>query len=84
MSGAPQDEMRCGELGEAITDYLEDAMPVRDRLRFEAHLEGCPNCFSQLERMREAIAALGELRKESMDPRVRDDLLAAFRAWRRM
>jgi Putative zinc-finger len=31
-------EMPCRELVEVITDYLEDALTERDRLRMEEHL----------------------------------------------
>ena len=36
--------MPCRELVEVITDYLDDALPQRDRLRFEAHLTECDAC----------------------------------------
>ena len=37
-----QDEMTCRELVEILTDYLEGALPRRDRERLEEHLETCP------------------------------------------
>jgi anti-sigma factor RsiW len=76
------EEMSCRELVEVITDYLEGTLPERDRARLEAHLEECPYCASYLEQMRDTIAALGELREESLSPEARAGLLDAFRGWR--
>ena len=74
--------MTCKELVEVITDYIEGTMAPSDRQRFDAHLEECPYCVNYLEQMRETIAALGELREDSLAPEARDELLAAFRGWR--
>lgn len=75
-------EMTCRELVEVVTDYLEGTMSKADRERFEAHLVECEYCATYLEQIRETIKAVGELREESLDPRVRDQMLAAFRDWR--
>jgi anti-sigma factor RsiW len=79
---APPNEMSCRELLEVITDYLEEKMGRGDRLRFEAHLEECPDCVIYLEQMRETIDALGRLSEESIAPETRRELLDAFRGWR--
>jgi anti-sigma factor RsiW len=83
-SGGTQvpEEMTCRELVEVITDYLEGTMAALDRERFESHLRECPYCATYLEQMRETIATVGELREESLEPRVREELLARFRDWR--
>jgi anti-sigma factor RsiW len=74
--------MSCKELVEVITDYLEDALPEHDRIRFDTHLGECPWCCNYLEQMRETIAALGTLREEAIAPETREQLLLAFRGWR--
>jgi anti-sigma factor RsiW len=56
------DEMTCRELVEIVTEYLEEALSDRNRLRFEAHLADCPHCLLYLEQMRMTITALGRLR----------------------
>ena len=76
-------EMPCRELVELVTDYLEDRLSPRDRLRFEAHLADCEHCTTYLEQMRQTIRALGKLPEESLSPEVRGALLAAFRDWSR-
>jgi anti-sigma factor RsiW len=75
--------MRCQELVEVITGYLEGTMAGTDVARFESHLEGCDACRAYLAQMRGTIAALGHLPPESLSPGVRRDILAAFEDWRR-
>jgi hypothetical protein len=75
-------EMTCQELVELVTDYLEDALPDYDRLRFEDHLMGCTGCRRYLEQMRLTIRVVGQLRDDDLSPKARDDLLAAFRTWK--
>ena len=72
-------EMACKELVEAVTDYLEDAMPAHERRRFEAHLAECTYCIEYLDQMRQVAGELGGLRGETISPERRDALLAAFR-----
>ena len=75
-------EMPCRELVEVITDYLEDALPERDRLRFEAHLAECDPCRDYIEQFEHTIALSGRIEPEQLSPGVQDELLHAFRAWR--
>ena len=73
----------CKELTEALTDYLEGAMPPEDRARFEAHLAICDGCVTYVDQMRQVIATVHELRPDDIEATAPDDLLAAFRAWKR-
>jgi anti-sigma factor RsiW len=82
-STSPPEEMSCRELVDVVTEYLEGTLPGEDRVRFEAHLETCPWCVNYLDQMRQTIQALGRLPEESLSPRARRDLLAAFRGWKR-
>jgi anti-sigma factor RsiW len=75
-------EMPCRELVEVVTAYLEDALSVRDRLRFEAHLAACESCRDYLEQFRGTIALVGRLEPEQLSAEARDGLLRAFRHWR--
>jgi len=75
-------EMPCRELVEVITDYLDDALPQRDRLRFEAHLAECDACRDYVEQFEQTIALSGRVEAEKLPPRLQDELLSAFRAWR--
>ena len=76
-------ELTCRELVELVTDYLEDALSLEDRARFEQHLSVCDGCANYLHQMSEAIRLTGaSLTEEHLDPARRDQLLTAFRAWR--
>ena len=81
MSGST--EFTCRELVEALTDYLEDAMPADDRARLEAHLAG-------LRRLHERPApvprhdpcrAATSPRNRSPNPRGKS-IRQVFRRWR--
>jgi anti-sigma factor RsiW len=75
--------LTCKELTEVLTDYLEGVMPAEDRARFEAHLAICDGCVTYVDHMRQVIATVHELRAEDVDATAPDDLLEAFRAWKR-
>jgi anti-sigma factor RsiW len=75
-------DMTCRELVEIVTDFIEGAMPARERSRFEEHLVMCDGCANYVEQMRETRRAVGALREESISPEARDALLGAFRRWK--
>jgi anti-sigma factor RsiW len=78
-----KEPLTCKELVELVTDYLEDRLPRRDRRRFERHLDDCPYCRNYLEQIRRVIQAVGRLTPESISARTREELLVAFRDWKR-
>jgi anti-sigma factor RsiW len=73
--------MTCRELVELVTDYLEGALPWRERRRFDKHLRGCPWCGRYLEQMRVTLRTVGRIDAEAISPDARDALLDAFRDW---
>ena len=73
-------DLTCQELVELVTDYLEGALSLTDRHRFDEHLTGCPYCRIYLDQMRKTIRTLGHLREESISPEALETLLARFRA----
>jgi anti-sigma factor RsiW len=80
-----RDEIVCIQFVEAVTDYLEDAMPAAERARFEAHLSACPGCTRYLAQIRTTVALTGRLRTDDLDALgadARAELLAAFRTYR--
>ncbi len=79
---APGD-LSCRELVELVTDYLEDALPVELRSRFETHLDACVGCRTYLDQMRRTLQLLGRLDERSIAPEQRERLLSAFRGWKR-
>jgi anti-sigma factor RsiW len=72
-------ELVCQEFVELVTDYLEGALPRRDRRRVEAHLRDCHGCNAYLEQVRVTVRSLGALPPEPADEHTRDTLLAMFR-----
>jgi anti-sigma factor RsiW len=76
-------EMACNELVDAVTAYLDGTLPEHDRRRFDAHIAECPSCTEYLEQMRDTICRLGTLDQATLSPQTREDIIAAFRDWRR-
>jgi anti-sigma factor RsiW len=73
----------CQELVELVTDYLEGALSLVDRARFEAHLAGCPHCTVYIEQFRETLRLTGTLRASDVSPEAAAALLEQFAAWKR-
>ena len=71
--------MTCKELVELVTAYLEDALDVDARARFDHHLTDCDGCRNYLEQFRVTIRTVGRIREEHLDPVFRGRLLNAFR-----
>jgi anti-sigma factor RsiW len=76
-------ELTCAELVEIVTDYLEDALPPAERVRFEQHLATCDGCAIYLRQMEETVRLTGMLREQDVRPEARAALLEAFRDWKR-
>ena len=75
--------LTCKELIEIVTDYLEGALPLSERVRFEAHLAGCTGCTRYLDQIRETIHLVGALTEDQLAPDAKSELLATFRDWKR-
>jgi len=73
----------CRDFAEAVTDYLEGAMPEELRLRFDRHIAECSGCRTYLEQMRLTIHATGMLTVDGVTPEAEQALLEAFRDWPR-
>ena len=74
--------MTCRELSEIVTDYLEGAMPLQDRIRFDLHLAVCPECRRYVEQMQRTVTSLGRVPAEPIAPEVEAKLLERFRDWK--
>ena len=73
--------LTCQEVVELVTAYLDDALPLEERDRFEQHLASCAGCTAYLEQMRQSIAVTGRL-PLMLPPDLEARLLDAFRGWR--
>jgi anti-sigma factor RsiW len=74
--------LTCKEVVEIVSDYLEGALSVEERERFDAHMSVCDGCTSYVEQMRETIRLTGMLTEEQVPVEQRERLRQAFRDWR--
>ena len=79
---ATVDDLTCRELVALVTDYLEGALTLDERRRFERHLGECRVCPRYVEQLRTTIRVLGRLGEDDVPEPARGALLAAFRAWK--
>jgi anti-sigma factor RsiW len=75
----PQPAVRCIELVELVTDWMEGALDDDERLQVEEHLAICPHCTEYVAQLRTSIGLLGELPTSAPPPAARAALLEAFR-----
>jgi anti-sigma factor RsiW len=71
----------CRKAVDLLTDYLEDALPVRGQARLEAHLAGCPHCAEYLRQLRTTSEALGRAEPDAPSPETCGDLIAMYQRW---
>jgi anti-sigma factor RsiW len=74
--------LRCRDLVELITDYLEGALPAPTRAQFDAHLRECEHCCAYVADMAVLVEQIGSLRESSPSPIDHDELLTLFHTWR--
>ena len=71
--------LTCKELTELATDYLEENLPWRERLRVQVHLWMCRHCGRYVDQMETVIGLLRRLLMEPVPPKLVDTLLPQFR-----
>ena len=74
-------DLTCRELVELVTDYLEGALPARERERFEAHMAACEGCDRYVEQIGAAVELTRRTRALEERPEIAA-LLEAFRGYR--
>ena len=74
------EDLQCVEFVEMVTEYLEGAMSVNERLAMERHLAFCAPCVDYIEQMRATIAVTGALSEQDVPDEVIEPIMAAFRA----
>jgi anti-sigma factor RsiW len=73
-------ELACRELVELVTDYLDGALAPEVTDAVEQHLRECDACAEYLRQIEATIAVTGHLPVTPLSDRVRDEILAAYRA----
>lgn len=75
-------QIRCVELVELVTDWMEGELDDHRRAYVEEHLVICPPCSAYVTQIRQAIKVMQGLDVEAPPPAAREELLAHFRAQR--
>jgi predicted anti-sigma-YlaC factor YlaD len=76
-------QIRCVELVELVTEWMEGALDDQTRAYVEEHLVICPPCSTYVTQIRQAVKAMQGLDVEAPLPAAREELLGHFRARRR-
>jgi anti-sigma factor RsiW len=74
--------LTCKEITGIVTDYVEGALSLRDRLRFQLHIGMCRHCRAYLRQMRLTAKALGHLPEPELPPEIEAELLRRFENWK--
>lgn len=85
-SATPSDDLRCIQVVELLSAYLDGELDDDLRVRMDQHLAGCDGCsaaLGQFEIVRRLAARLSAADVASLDPLVRDRLMSTLRAPRR-
>ncbi|MBI5855606.1 MAG: zf-HC2 domain-containing protein [Nitrospirae bacterium] len=72
--------LTCKEWVEMVTNYLEGALSLWQRIRFHLHLGLCKGCRHYLQQMRVSIKAARMLPREAAPAHVREELIRRFRS----
>lgn len=72
----------CQQAVELVTGYLEGALTMGQRRRFEAHMADCPDCPEYLAQMRAVIALAGAITPDDLTPQMRSEFISLYRRWR--
>ena len=75
-------ELVCRDAVALMADYLEGALPTRDRVRLEAHLAACANCSEYLAQLQATIRTLGRADADDLSDDAVDELVELYRRWR--
>ncbi len=74
--------MKCREVVELMTAYLDGALSAADRAKFEEHISGCDGCRAYLAQLRIARMLMGRVADEPVPEPLKAELMNAFRSWK--
>ena len=72
----------CRDVSELVTDYLEQATPLRLRLSMWLHLLQCDACRHYFDQMRRTVRLLGSQVPEPPNRATEDGVISATREQR--
>ncbi len=71
--------MKCREVAERVTDYLEGGLAGGDRFRFRLHIAMCRHCRRYLRQMKALVGALALLPDETIAEDAYERIVRHFR-----
>ena len=74
--------LRCQEVVELVSDYLEGVLLPEKQRQVEEHLAGCDGCTNYVEQIRMTIGMLRDLSQKPEFPDTKEELLSVFREWK--
>ena len=72
----------CRHVVGVVTDYLDDALPPRERANFDAHLQICEGCSAYVDQLRQTTRLIGRMPGEPLPDELQAELLDVFRNWK--
>jgi anti-sigma factor RsiW len=81
-SHAEGHDLTCKELVERVTAYLDEALDVEERARFEAHLAECAPCCEHVNQILVTRSATRRLGAEGLDLAARAAVMDLYHRWR--
>ena len=68
----------CERIEVGLPDYLDGVLPPALRLRFDAHLEGCKECWKEWYRLEHVRIVLRSLPRCGMPERMKREAMREF------
>jgi anti-sigma factor RsiW len=75
--------LRCIEVVELVSDYLDGQLDDETRRRVQEHLVLCPACQVYVEQVRDTVRVLGRLPADELPEHAVTELENAFAAFHR-
>ncbi len=73
-------KLRCRDLVELVTSYLEGTLTRAQQGAVRAHLEDCAECTEYVEQMRTTVGMLGRLHDDDLPAELVSRLRETFRS----
>ncbi len=74
--------LKCQEVVELVSDYLEGLLLPEMQRQVDEHLAGCDGCTNYVEQVRMTIGMLRSLSRKPDFPETKEALLSVFREWK--
>ena len=71
--------MNCHDAREQLSEFLDESLGAPERAQVRAHLDGCPECRRELERLRATVSLLSRVERPRAPVGFVDRVMAAAR-----